>query len=592
VPSLTDVERRLVTAVGAGEQLDLRGADDREIRASVVRDLLVGGHGPLDARGLQLRGAVLAGTLDLDGLRSPARVRLRGCALPSVVLRGSVLPMLDLGGCTVGALLADDATIDGSVLLWRGFAADGMISFVGARVGGKLDLSGARLTGTAGGAALVADRVTIGGDLLLDDVVATGGARAGTVQLVGARISGRLSARRISLRNPSGPGLAAANLHVTDLVDLSRGIDVRGAGRDGALRLVGARVGSISLGQARLENRTGWALSAHYLDAGGTVYLDRMTTVGGLRLSGGRIGGQLDLHDSVVDGGADAAVAGTRLQVAQAVLADGAALTATGPAPAVDLRSARISGDLELRGTRIAHPAGTALRLNTATVEGRVILSEAVIESGALDLRDSTVGALHDDPVRIRGQVEANGLVYRGLPGHPGVTVRDRLDWLGRMPAYAAQPYRQLAAAYQAAGHEDDARRVLVAQQERLGTALTGWTRRRHGLFGLFLQYGYQPWRAVVALAAVLLVSIVLFLGLAAGTRTGAGASCAAVDRAGLAIDTAVPLASTGADDRCKLATGTGSGQALAAAGWVLTLLGWGSATLVVAGYSGLVRRR
>ena len=63
------------------------------------------------------------------------------------------------------------------------------------------------------------------------------------------------------------------------------------------------------------------------------------------------------------------------------------------------------------------------------------------------------------------------------------------------------------------------------------------------------------------------------------------------MDRVGLAIDAAIPLVSTGAADRCQLATATGSGQALAAAGWVLTLLGWGSATLVVAGYTGLVRR-
>jgi hypothetical protein len=57
-------------------------------------------------------------------------------------------------------------------------------------------------------------------------------------------------------------------------------------------------------------------------------------------------------------------------------------------------------------------------------------------------------------------------------------------------------------------------------------------------------------------------------------------------------VDAAIPLVSTGAADRCQLATATGSGQALAAAGWALTLLGWATATLVVAGYSGWVRRR
>jgi hypothetical protein len=290
-------------------------------------------------------------------------------------------------------------------------------------------------------------------------------------------------------------------------------------------------------------------------------------------------------------------VAGTRLQVAQGMVFDDGELTSAGPDPTVDLRSARIGGDLRFGRARIGHSAGgTAFRLNTASVDGRVILSEAVLGGGEVDLRDSTVGALYDAPELLPPglAVETSGLVYRGLPGHPGVTVGQRLDWLGRMPAYAAQPYRQLAAAYQAAGHEDEARRVLVAQQRHLhrsGT-LTGWTRQRHRLFGLALQYGYQPVRAVALLAAVLAVAVGLFVGLAAGTRTDAGAACPVVDRVGLAVDAAIPLVSTGAGDRCDLATAGTSGQLLAAAGWVLTLLGWGSATLVVAGYSGLVRRR
>ena len=90
----------------------------------------------------------------------------------------------------------------------------------------------------------------------------------------------------------------------------------------------------------------------------------------------------------------------------------------------------------------------------------------------------------------------------------------------------------------------------------------------------------------------MLAVAVGLFLGLSAGTSTPAGTGCPAVDRIGLAVDAAIPLVSTGAADRCQLATGTASGQALAAAGWLFTLLGWATATLVVAGYSGWVRRR
>jgi hypothetical protein len=596
VPELTPVEHALVAAVGSGELLNVTGRSDREIRAEVVRDVLLGRiRTDPDPRGLRLRGAVVMGRLDLDGMRTTVRIRMRGCTFAEGIwLRGAALPLLDLGGSAMTGLLADDVVVEGSALLWQKFAAAGLVSLVGARIGGKLDLSTARLDGQ-GGAALVADRMTVGSDLLLDDVVAAGGAAAGTLQLTGTRVGGRLSARRIEVVNPAGPGISGANLHVQDVVDLSKGADVTGSGQDGAVRLVGAQLGSLSLGRATLMNRTGWAVAAHYLDVAGTLYLDRVRATGGIRISGGRIGGQLTLEEAEVDGGAQPALAGTRLQVGQAILLDGATLTSAGEDPTVNLRSARIAGDLDLRHTRLSHPTGTAFRLNTATVEGRMIMSETVLESGDLDFRDSTVGQLYDAPERLPAgaAVEANGLVYRGLPGHPGVTVRQRLDWLGRMPGYAAQPYRQLAAAYQAAGHPDDARRLLVAQQEHLrrSGALTGWSRLRHRLFGLTLQYGYQPLRAVALLAATLAAAALLFGLAAAGTRTEAGGPCPGVDRVGLAIDAAIPLVSTGAADRCQLATATGSGQALAAAGWVLTLLGWGSATLVVAGYTGLVRR-
>jgi hypothetical protein len=568
VRALTEVEEQLRSAARTGDELDLRGADVREVRAAVIRDLLLES---MDPRGLKLRGATVLGPLDLDGLRTQSRLRLRDSRLPQgLTMRGATLSLLDLGGCTMTGLLADDVTVGGTVLLRRGLTVTGLVSFAGARIGGKLDLATARLRGGSG-AALVADRATIGGDLLLDDAEVTGGHPDGALQLNGARVAGRLSARRLRAGNPRGPALSATNLQVTDTADLSQGSEFQGAGDRGTVRLVGARLGSLSLGGARLDNPSGWALAGHYLDVSGTVYLDRIHATGGVRLSGSRIGGQVTLEKAVVDGGPRSALAGTRLQVAQAVVLADAVLRSSGDRPTVDLRSARIAGDLELRGTRLAHPTGIALRLSSATVEGEAVLEGTVFEDGGLEL---------------------DGLTYRGLPGRQQVSARQRLDWLERMPAYAAQPYRQLAAAYQAGGHEDEARQVLIAQQDRLHERLTGWSSIRHWWFGKLLRYGYQPVRAVAVLAGVLLVAGLLFGSLAGGSRTEAGGRCAVVDRVGLAIDAAVPLVSTGADDRCKLATGTGAGQTLAAAGWVLTLFGWASATLVVAGYTGLVRRR
>jgi hypothetical protein len=589
VAELTPLEEELASACGTGQPLDVTGRPDREVRAGVVRDLLAEG------RGLRLTGAVVAGALDLEGMRLGAALRLVECELTGpVTLRGADLPLLDLRRSRLVSLSATEASIE-RVALLSGVEATAGINLEGVRVGAACSLQGAVLR-NPDGPALVVDRARLSSELLLHRLVAGGTGRRGAVRLQGARVDGRISGHGLEITNPSGPALVADNLQATETVYLSNGSVLRGHGERGAVRFVGARLGSLSLGGARLENPAGWALAAHYLEVTGTLYLDQLDATGGLRVSGGRIGGQLDLVGSRVDGGELSALAATRLQVAQAVVLDDAVLRSAGERPTVDLRSARIAGDLELRRTRLGHAAGgTAVRLNTATVDGRVILADAVLERGELDLRDSTVGQLYDAPERLPPgvAVEASGLIYRGVPGHPEVTVPERLAWLRRMPRYAAQPYRQLAAAYQAAGHPDDARRVLVAQQEHLrrSGALTGWSRLRHRLFGLTLQYGYQPLRAVALLAATLTAAVVIFGLGAGGTHTPEAGPCPAVDRVGLAIDTAVPLVSTGAGDRCEVATDTATGQVLAVSGWILTLLGWGSATLVVAGYTGLVRR-
>jgi hypothetical protein len=89
----------------------------------------------------------------------------------------------------------------------------------------------------------------------------------------------------------------------------------------------------------------------------------------------------------------------------------------------------------------------------------------------APDLASARVGGVFAlDPTRVehlddpRWRLGADGFTYRGLP-----RVGEGLDWLTLVregtPWYAAQPYQQLVGAYRAAGHDKDARRVLMEQR-------------------------------------------------------------------------------------------------------------------------------
>jgi hypothetical protein len=121
-----------------------------------------------------------------------------------------------------------------------------------------------------------------------------------------------------------------------------------------------------------------------------------------------------------------------------------------------------------------------------------------------------------------------------------------RAQWLvflrDRSHHYAAQPYQQLATVYRSAGLEDDARAVLIAQQDhRLRhNLLSSRTKLRLRLVKLTVGYGYQSWRAVVCLALVLAVAFVIAASRTTGAvRTPASpahppAACSFVDVVGL----------------------------------------------------------
>ena len=64
-----------------------------------------------------------------------------------------------------------------------------------------------------------------------------------------------------------------------------------------------------------------------------------------------------------------------------------------------------------------------------------------------------------------------------------------------------------------------------------------------------------------------------------------------AVEQVGLGIDLSLPVIKTNTRGRCDLDSTSRPGQWFTAASWILLSLSWAAATLVVAGYTGVVRR-
>jgi len=258
---LTPTERRLCEFAAEGGRLDLRTGrlddDDpaqgqtweahRQIRSQLLYQLLTG-RGDLDAcfgppRAIRVRGALVIASLDLSDLDLRCPLELSGCHLNGVVnLAKTKAPDVSLAGSYLSdALLARRLCLTHDLDL-GGATLRAAVNLDGANIGGAFDCSGARLRNDSG-PALAADGLTVGGGVFLrSGFTATGAGEDGAVRLTGANIGGAFSCSGAQLRNDSGPAFYADRLTVGGGVFLREGFTATGAGKDGAVRLLGANI--------------------------------------------------------------------------------------------------------------------------------------------------------------------------------------------------------------------------------------------------------------------------------------------------------------------------------------------------------------
>ena len=402
--------------------------------------------------------------------------------------------------------------------------------------------------------------------LSLARAVIIGHAEAGAVNLLGAHIGGSLDCTKASLRSDSGPALNAHNLQVGQDLLLLGGFAAVGAG-EVAVILVAAHIGGQLEGEgASLRNDSGAALIADSLQVDQGMFLTRGFSaagageLGAVNLRGAHIGSGLECDGASLRNGSGAALIADSLQVDQ---------------------------DMSLAGgfTAIGGGDGVAVQLTGARVGGTFVFDPARLEHSA----------------DARGRLAVDGLIYAGVPER--ISTRDWLRLLrDGTRGYAAQPYQQLAAGHRALGHEREARGILMAQRDdQLARTHTRWP---EGLWGritkVTLGYGYQPWRALLFLTGVVVLSCVLAVVLGShgalaqtGKTAAPGRSCTLLQQAGVGLDLNLPVGTSVARDRCDLVKDSTSVTAswLTAGGWVLQLLAWAFAALFFAGFTSAVRK-
>lgn len=508
------------------------------------------------------------------------------------------------------AIHADRLSVDGDLVLDEDFdvsasSPDGSIRLVGSRIGGQV-IFGTGAVRNDSGAGVFADRMTVDSGLeMCRELAVSGSGPDGAIRLVSASIGSQLLMRKSSIENSSGPALIADRMSVAGSLLMDSGFRATGSGDEGCIRFVSAHIlGQLLVGPADLVNGTGPALSADDLEVSGDIFFRANfagigSGIGGaVRLPGAHIGGQVVAEESEFRNDAG---------------------------PALFAEAVRVDGDLLLQPslTMAGHGSRGTLLLSGAQVGGRMSMRGVRLDhsgerpSPSVLLDDAALGALWVDPeiwLTSRSFIRLDGMSYRGMPA-----LGTAEAWIRVLrqctEGYAAQPYQQLADAYVSGGRELDARQVLIAQQDDRrdrGLAADGaWGKvfRVFHRLGLSIQkatigYGHRIWPAFVI--TVLLAAGSAATGWAAGhthvdakhdfalyrlvsPTSNARVACSTVEQ--LVYGIRAPFLADPDHGNCSLDTADTTGELYDCLFWVITSLTWASATLAVAGYTGLVRR-
>ncbi|MGH8899996.1 MAG: hypothetical protein ACRDZ4_23920 [Egibacteraceae bacterium] len=452
-------ESTILAAARTGEQIDLGGA---EVPAVLLRELLTKTDSlGIHPRGLDLRGAHVTGTLDLESAFLVHPLRLRDCTFDEPIwLRHARAEAIRLSGCVVPGIDATGLRLRGDLHLDHGFTSAGRVRLRGAVIRGDLYAKGGHFI-NHDGPALTAEGITVEGDVWLSGDENSCFEAVGEVRLVRARIGG-LNCAGGSFTNPEGKALNAGGITV-----------------NGDMRPVGDST-------ARFQ-------------ANGEVTLRGATIHGQPNCRGGRfINPERD------------ALRAEGLTVDRGMFLNDMDRTPFEADGAVWIPGATIGGQLNCWGAKLHNPGGHALNAASATVAGRVIWRPSHAPKGSISFNNARVGSLQDDErTWATSTLKLDGFVYESL--YPLGPAAQRLRWLERQDHYSPSSYEQLIATYRADGLKSDARKVAMAKQERHRAELRGLPKLWNWFLGRAVGHGYQPWRAFAGLAVVFLVGWFVF---------------------------------------------------------------------------------
>jgi hypothetical protein len=460
---LWPAERQLLEHCEAGTEARVGGGNpveatrDNRVRAEFIRFLALGGdeQAPVHEQGVQLTGAYVSGSLNLQSAVVPVLLALRLCTFERTVVltRASLGNSLLLYGSNIKGLEADHVKVGGILSLMR-VVSIGTINLHGAVIEGQITCENAHLDGH-GDWALSASSAICHGSLHLRGADIKDG-----IRLVSMQIGGKFDCQKASITAGNGACLRADNITVRSSVNMSEGFTARGG-----VYLLGAKIGGqLACFASEFVADGECSLSLDSACIGGSLFFGRgFKATGWLAMINLQLQGDLVIRDAGF---------------------------------IAELRASRISigGTLFLRGA--------------TSPLGKISLGGG--RAGSLNDDSKSWG----DELDINGFVYNFVHVNKQMPIADRLDWLDKQrvpkPKPGQLPEFYPQPWRQLQKVLDEMGHAEEARQVGIAFEHRLrkkglvGQSPTRWPTplrflyRRlmvslHWIYGPLSGYGYRP---------------------------------------------------------------------------------------------------
>ncbi|MEU4164831.1 pentapeptide repeat-containing protein [Actinoplanes sp. NPDC026670] len=288
---VSDTEQRVCDAFRVGAEVNLSQTRDRDVRAEVLRFLLLGG-GPSaeagDMPSLYLNGARVTGRLALPYAEVAVPIGFEDCEFTEKIdFYGARLRQVSFRGCQLRGIIASNAVFGANLRLLDS-RSEGTLQLVGATITNALLLDSTELIGPD--MALDGMRLRVGAD-----VVAHHGFRSqGELRLTNAEVGGSLRLEGATLENPGGVALRAQDLRVGAIANFCEGFIA-----DGSISLSFAQVTSrLCLEGATLRGDASTRLDLRHVQTRDLVLLPTVEPPGRVDLSHAEVGVLRDDSDT------------------------------------------------------------------------------------------------------------------------------------------------------------------------------------------------------------------------------------------------------------------------------------------------------